>query len=234
VHGNADWVLVDATPDMVAQIQDVGSMPKAILLTHAHMGHYIGLAQLGREAMSANNMNVWCSESMASYLKNNGPWSQLVELNNIKLNIFSPNEPFEIIKGVKTIAHPVPHRKEFSDTHAFELEVNNQKALYVPDIDSWEEWPEFLNIAEQQDFLLIDATFYDNNELGNRDMSQIPHPRVTESMDLLEPIVKSSDIQVYFIHINHTNPILDKSSNAYKEVKMRGFNVSKKNDVLRK
>src|SRR5215470_536980 len=41
--------LIDATPDFPAQVELLGGMPDAILLTHAHIGHYLGLAQLGRE-----------------------------------------------------------------------------------------------------------------------------------------------------------------------------------------
>ena len=37
---------------------------QGIFLTHAHMGHYIGLLQLGREVMGAKDINVFCMPKM--------------------------------------------------------------------------------------------------------------------------------------------------------------------------
>jgi pyrroloquinoline quinone biosynthesis protein B len=42
---------------------------------------------LGREALNAKEFPVYAMPRMYEYLKNNGPWSQLVSLNNIKKNI---------------------------------------------------------------------------------------------------------------------------------------------------
>ena len=65
------------------------------------------------------------------------------------------------------------------------LKGKNKKALFIPDIDKWEKWDRDLSqIAKEFDFLLIDATFYDSKEI-NRDISEIPHPLVTETIDLL-------------------------------------------------
>src|ERR1700682_1315469 len=35
--------LIDATPDFALQMERLGGLPDAILLTHAHIGHYLGL-----------------------------------------------------------------------------------------------------------------------------------------------------------------------------------------------
>ena len=32
--------------------------------------------------------------------------------------------------------------------------------------------------------------------------------------------------KIYFIHLNHTNPLLDKESHQYKFVKGKGYNVA--------
>ena len=80
---------------------------------------------------------------------------------------------------------------------------------------------------ENNDFSLLDGTFYDINELPGRDMSKIPHPFIVESMEKLENVVNKSG--VYFIHLNHTNPALNKQSKATKKIKNNGFNIAKKN-----
>ena len=42
---------------------------------------------LGKEAMNANGVEVFAMPRLKKFLETNGPWSQLVNLNNIHLNI---------------------------------------------------------------------------------------------------------------------------------------------------
>ena len=60
-------------------------LPESIFITHAHIGHYAGLMYFGREALGSNNVNINVLPKMANFLKTNGPWSQLVEINNINI-----------------------------------------------------------------------------------------------------------------------------------------------------
>ena len=69
IRGRTGWWLVDATPDFPTQVASMGGMPRGILLTHAHIGHYMGLAWLGREAASTESMPVWCGPRMADFLR---------------------------------------------------------------------------------------------------------------------------------------------------------------------
>ena len=52
----------------------------------------------------------WCSPRMAAYLRANGPWSQLVRLNNLTLHEIELGKPFPLEEGVTVTALPVPHR----------------------------------------------------------------------------------------------------------------------------
>src|ERR1041384_7514258 len=80
------WWLFEATPDIKEQLQlfktitksEYNFLPDGIFITHAHIGHYTGLMQLGREVMNAKEVPVYVLPKMKSYLENNGPWSQLV------------------------------------------------------------------------------------------------------------------------------------------------------------
>ena len=72
-------LLVDATPDFSEQIAALAQATgrerpgvDALVLTHAHIGHYLGLALLGREAMSAKGIPAYCTTSMAQFLRTNG------------------------------------------------------------------------------------------------------------------------------------------------------------------
>ena len=239
--------LVDATPDLPAQIAEIhtfrphpeGKVDRApvdgVLLTHAHIGHYLGLAHFGFESLNTKDIPVWVSPRMAAYLRTNGPWSQLVRLGNLAVKEFQPGQSFELEEGITVKPLQVPHRDEYSDTMAFVIRGPNKTLLYVPDTDSWKVWPRPLTeiLAEEKvDIALLDATFYSPDELPDRDVTKIKHPLVTQSMDMLEPLVKSGKLRVYFTHMNHSNPALDPNGEARKSVEARGFRVLEEGDEL--
>ena len=117
--------MIDATPDFAKQYHIITKKHKArlagIFLTHAHMGHYSGLMQLGREVMGAKNVVVYAMPKMKKYLEENGPWNQLVKLKNIKL--FPIKDKEEVLLARDLIIEPflVPHRDEFSETVGYNV-----------------------------------------------------------------------------------------------------------------
>ena len=60
------------------------------------MGHYVGLLQLGREVMGAKDIPIYAMPRMRSFLENNGPWNQLVELENIKIQSLKEGKELKI------------------------------------------------------------------------------------------------------------------------------------------
>lgn len=239
--------LIDATPDLPDQIAEIhrfrphpeGRTDRApvdgVLLTHAHVGHYLGLAHFGFESVNTKDLPVYCTPRMAAFLRDNGPWSQLVRLGNVTLREIEPGKPFALDEGITVTALAVPHRDEYSDTVAFVIRGPNRTVLYVPDTDSWRAWPKPLPkvIADEEvDVALLDATFYSPDELPDRDVSKIRHPLVTDSMDLLAPLVAAGTLSVYFTHLNHSNPALDPSGAVHKAIEARGFRVLAEDDEL--
>ena len=85
-------------------------------------------------------------------------------------------------------------------------------------------------VVKDSNYVLIDATFYKDGELPGRDMSKIPHPFVTESMSLLSKLPYRERGKVWFIHMNHTNPLLNVDSEESKFVKNKGFNIARRGD----
>jgi pyrroloquinoline quinone biosynthesis protein B len=232
--------LMDASPDIAIQwaslnkeMDYAASYPDGVFLTHAHIGHYTGLMYFGREAMGASKIPVYSMPKMQDFLKKNGPWSQLVELNNIVIKPIFDREKVVLSESLSITPLIVPHRDEFSETVGFLIQGSKKSALFIPDIDKWSKWnSDILDWISKVDYAFLDATFYDQKELPNRDMSTIPHPFVIESMSLFDSLDKADKNKIYFIHLNHTNPLLNEQSSAYQFVEKRGFHIAKINTTF--
>ena len=100
--------------------------------------------------------------------------------------------------------------------------------MFIPDIDKWTKWDsDIKQIIAEVDYAFIDGTFYDAAEINNRNIAEIPHPFVSESMNLFSTMTATQKQKIYFIHFNHTNALLDTNSNQYKQVVATGFNVAR-------
>jgi pyrroloquinoline quinone biosynthesis protein B len=234
---NEQWI-IDATPNIKEQLQLLKSATETekvdgVLLTHAHMGHYTGLMHFGREVMGTNGIPVFAMPRMKTFLEENGPWSQLVELENIRLQKLKSDSTINLNENIKVKPFLVPHRDEFSETVGYEIMINNKSLIFIPDIDKWEKWEtNITELIKKVDYAFLDATFYKNGEL-KRDMSEIPHPFVKESMGLFSDLTETDKQKVHFIHFNHTNPLLIEGSTAQKEVLKKGFNLAKEGQIIR-
>ena len=235
VEGRTGWWLLDATPDLPAQIHAQGSMPQGIFLTHAHIGHYTGLMYLGREALGAEQMPVWCSPRMAEYLRSNGPWSQLIELGQIELHEYHADMPVRLEEGLMLTPFRVPHRDEFSDTHGFELRHHDPTAktlggsfVFLPDIDQWDRWDRRLeSFFRPGAHLLIDGTFWSGAELPHRDLDEIPHPLVSHSIERFRDAARATQTTVRFFHLNHSNPLWDRHGPEAQQLEAAGFHIAR-------
>ena len=228
--------LFDATPDIKDQLNILQRNHTfalaGIFLTHAHMGHYTGLMHLGREAMGAKKIPVFAMPKMQSMLEKNAPWNQLVELENIKIQPLR-NDSMIVLEDIKVVPLQVPHRDEFSETVGFKIFGKNKTALFIPDINKWGKWERnILDEIKAVDYAFLDGTFYQNGEIPGRDMSLIPHPFMEESMKIFEALPEEEKSKIYFIHFNHTNPVLQKGSKARMEVENEGFNIAEEGQVF--
>ena len=157
--------LIDATPDFKDQLFTLTSTGKnslaGIFLTHAHVGHYTGLMHLGREIIGSNNIPVFAMPRLKLFLENNGPWSQLVSLNNISLKPLRDDTTIVLNQQVSITPWQVPHRDEFSETVGYLIESQKKRALFIPDIDKWELWNRsILQLIPTLDYALLDGSFY--------------------------------------------------------------------------
>ena len=227
--------LFECTPHFPAQLQKLNaSFPvdeapgiDGIFLTHAHIGHYAGLIHLGREVMGTNNLPVFAMPRMGQFLQNNGPWSQLVALENIQLMPIADGKPVRLNERISVTPLMVPHRDEFSETVAFQITGPSKSVLFLPDIDKWTRWETRIeDVIAKVDIAFLDATFYDGDELQGRDMTQIPHPFVVESIKRFRVLPAETRSRIRFIHLNHTNPALNPNSKAAADIRKAGMDIA--------
>jgi len=227
-HANSKRYLFECTPDFreqlylldqLAPIDSGRAKLDGIFLTHAHIGHYAGLIHLGREVMSTDRLPVFCMPRMKAFLSSNGPWNQLVDLEQIQLKKLAAGQILSLGTSCSVVPFLVPHRDEYSETVGFEIALNECTMMFLPDIDKWEKWEVPIeSLIARCDMALLDGTFFDGSELPGRDMSQIPHPFITESLSRFKKLPVGERRKIHFIHFNHTNPVLRAESDANRQI----------------
>lgn len=238
---NNTTYLFEATPNMATQLQRLNQHKKqdkkeivdGIFLTHAHIGHYTGLMFLGKEAMDAKNVPVYVMPRMKEFLSTNGPWDQLVKRNNIELRSLENEKAAQLSEELSIIPFLVPHRDEYSETVGYKIQGPSKSALFIPDIDKWNKWDkDIVEEIKKVDYAFLDATFYSGDELNNRDISEIPHPFIIESLEKFNELDLHEKNKVIFIHFNHTNPVIDPNIEEYKLVLKNGLRIGRLNDIF--
>jgi pyrroloquinoline quinone biosynthesis protein B len=181
---NQIW-MIDCTPDFREQLRQLMTTAPGrngknkgkvtldgILLTHAHIGHYSGLIHLGREAIGARNIPVWAMPRMRKFLTTNGPWSQLVLLENMRLKSLTENKPVRLNHRIRVTPFVVPHRDEFSETVGFRITGPERTVVYIPDVDKWDRWSQQIeDVIKSADLAYLDGTFFANGEIPGRDLN---------------------------------------------------------------
>ena len=229
--------MIDATPDLPTQYHILttkhNTKLSGIFLTHAHMGHYIGLLYLGREVLGAKNIPVYCMPKMKKFLETNAPWKQLIKLENIILKVLKNDKEVKLNTQLFIEPFLVPHRDEYSETVGYKIMGVHNSVTFIPDIDKWEKWDQDISkVIQHTDFALIDGTFYSQGEIPHRDISEIPHPFITETMEHLYLLKANHKNKVYFIHLNHSNPAIKEDNATSNIIKSKGFNIAREGFVF--
>jgi pyrroloquinoline quinone biosynthesis protein B len=216
--------LIDATPDIRRQLYLLHPylgpnpqrpnrfrQPDAIFLTHAHMGHTAGLAELGPEGMAVKDLPLFASTGLIRVLQQTTLWQPLTA--NLKLNTLQSGQPVTLAPNLTLTPIPVPHRDELgAGTFAFLIQGPSRSLLYIPDIDQWELWPEASKTLSKADIVLADASFYSTAEVGGRSIAV--HPLIPDTLAFFAHL----PCQLILTHLNHTNPALDKDSAERKTI----------------
>lgn len=237
---NQRW-LVDVTPDITDQLALLDMIFSVdikapgldgVFITHGHMGHFTGLLQFERAAMNTTGVIVHTMPRMAALLSNNLPWKDLVTRKNIILHGLHSGKRVILNDHLSVTPCIVPHRDEHTETVGFIISGPLKKVLFIPDIDRWEGFPQIRKLISNVDVALLDGTLFDETELPNRNIKEIPHPYISHSVKFFASLSQTDRNKLQFVHFNHTNPVLDQKSDAHTLVIKKGFHIAQEGKII--
>jgi len=228
VSPSGKLLVVDVTPSLPQQLDLLRDLfprrqkllPDAVLLTHAHVGHYAGLIFFGREIASTKGLPVYCTPRMRHFLESNKPYRYIVERGEIQIKDLKCGETLIYDRALHIIPVEVPHRNEDAETLAF-IVKSKRSLFYAPDFDRYTETID--RCVRDSDISILDGCFWSREELLNRVYDEILHPTIMESRERL----RGYENRVIFTHLNHTNPVLDRDSLLRAELEKQGFRIAK-------
>jgi pyrroloquinoline quinone biosynthesis protein B len=209
--------LFDATPDVRFQLATV---PDGVFLTHAHLGHLPGLLYFGQESVATDELPVYATPGLKDVIREEAPHRLLVEQQHVDLQPVTDQTTVPLETATVT-AIQVPHRESLpTKTLAYRIDGQHASLLYMTDIDTLT--PHAESLIRDVDVALLDGTFWNENEIDR--VEEVPHPTVESSIAALDDV--STD--VFFTHLNHTNPLLDPDSDARETLESTGFRIAER------
>ena len=249
----AAWALVNASPDILAQLQANSFLQPAraprdtaitgIVLVDGQIDHTTGLFML-REA--TRPWPLWCTDNAYADLTRGNPILQVLShycgIDRRRIDLEGDGFRVDGVSGVRWRGLPVaskpapysPNRESPvpGDNVALLItsEATEKTVLYAPGLGSMEDhvW-QAMQVA---DCVLVDGTFWTDDEmlrlgLSRKRAREIGHLPQSGEGGMLEWLARlPATTRKILIHINNTNPILDETSPERAELRRRGVEVA--------
>jgi len=224
-------------PDLLPTSSVRGSAIDAVLLSDAELDHITGLLSL-REAQP---VRLYCTSRVFDWVFASNPiFSALNQperfrvtmVENRKVETIGCGLGFEAIFVGGKIPTYVKTPAANRDGAAVAYKVIDSRAdssiLYVPAIKEIDE--RFIAAAAQCDCLMLDGSFWSENEMafrgaGTRTASTMGHIPISGPAGSLARL-SHLPIRKIYTHMNNTNPILDEASAERREVEKAGWEVA--------
>lgn len=248
-----DWVLFNASPDILSQIQQCGVLQPArqlrdtgirsIVLMDAQIDHTTGLLML-REHKQA--LPIWCTAPVREDLNEGNPlFKVLSHYSGVDWHELTPDGRACQIPGAASVeftplsltsnAPPYsPHRDQpvEGDTIGMLMtdSLSGKTVFYAPGLGEME--PHVWQAMQAADVVLVDGTLWTDDEMIQRgassktarSMGHLPQSGPGGMLEWLDQLPEST--RKILIHINNTNPILDEDSEERAILAQHGVEVS--------
>lgn len=251
------WLLVNASPDILAQIKANPALQPAravrdtgitaVMLMDAQIDHVTGLLML-RE--SRTKLPLYCTASVWDDLTTGLPLvNVLSHYCGVQWQPIAISDPSALaapiqlpsVEGItvtplalKSKAPPYsPHRENPQPGDNIGLLIRNDQTgkqlFYAPGLGEIE--PHVMEIMRQSDCVLVDGTFWTEDEMVRAglskkmaaDMGHLPQSGEGGMIDVLDGLPTQRKI---LIHINNTNPILNEESPERATLAAHGIEVA--------
>lgn len=248
-----DWALVNASPDILAQIRATPALQPAravrdtaiaaVLLMDGQIDHCTGLYMLRERGRP---LPLWCTDSVYEDLTHGNPILRVLEhycgVARHALPIDGSEFAVEGVPGVYFSALPLaskaapysPRREHPAPGDNIGLTLRNarngRRAFYAPGLGARE--PAVDAAMREADCVLVDGTFWTDDEMislgfsrkTGRSIGHLPQSGAGGMLEWLDTLPRST--RKILVHINNTNPILDEDSPQRAELARRGIEVA--------
>ena len=251
-----DWVLFNASPDILTQIKDCGVLQPArslrdtgiasIVLLDAQIDHTTGLLML-RE--NSQPLNIFCTAPVKEDLSTGNPLFKVlahyctVNWHDVALDIGemtiegAAGVSFKPLSLTSNAPPYSPHRDKpvAGDTIGMMMtdSQSGKSLFYAPGLGEME--PHVWESMQAADVVLVDGTMWTDDEMISRgaskktarSMGHLPQSGSGGMIEWLDKLPKTT--RKVLIHINNTNPILDEESAERKLLTEHGIEVAMDN-----
>lgn len=242
-----DWLLLNCSPDIRQQIidtkeiqpyEELRSSPiKSVVLTNADVDAVAGLLSL-RERQ---HLSVWSSDYILGAIEAN-PIFGVLDRGIVRLERIGAHGKFDPVPGLECETFVVPGKPPLylERTHGLGpvsgatlgLRVTDNNGKTVVFIPSCAEIsPEVTRSIEGADLLFFDGTMFTDDEMissgeGEKTARRMGHMPISGRGGSLEALAKVKAGARYFIHINNSNPVLDRTSSERHAVEAAGWKIA--------
>ncbi|MEX8520161.1 MAG: pyrroloquinoline quinone biosynthesis protein PqqB [Leptothrix sp. (in: b-proteobacteria)] len=253
VGGPDDWLLVNASPDILTQLQRAPQLNPAralrdsgiagVMLVDGQVDHSTGLYMLRERGAP---LPLWCTDQVLDDLTEGNPILRVLQhfCGTDRHSIDLGGAPFEIpgVPGLRIRALPLqskaapysPHRNhpEPGDNIGllFENSASGRRIFYAPGLGEID--PTVWEAMRGADVVMVDGTFWTDDEmirmgLSGKTARDIGHLAQSGAGGMIEWLARlPATTRKVLIHINNTNPILDEASAERRVLNAAGIEVS--------
>ncbi|QQE08085.1 pyrroloquinoline quinone biosynthesis protein PqqB [Cupriavidus sp. ISTL7] len=246
-----DWLLVNASPDILAQIRATPALQPArerrdtgiasVLLMDAQIDHVTGLLML-RE--NSRRLPLYATAPVLAELSDALPLSRVLshycglEPHPLPLD----GKPLRIAPLQRATITPVPldskappyspnrHAPRRGDNIGLRIETAaGRRVFYAPGLG--QVTAELMEELRGADIVLVDGTFWTDDEmlrhgLSNKTAAEMGHLALSGAGGMIEVLDALPASRKILIHINNTNPILDDRSPQRRHLRAHGIEVA--------